>query len=123
MDKTQPNERGRDEEWFAQMFTANHARVLAYAGRRAQDPDDVVAEVFATAWRLRSKIPDEPLPWLLRTASHQVLHAVRAGHRREHLARRVGGQASLVIQDHADQVAAAFDASQTITAALARLSR
>lgn len=119
---TQPGEPGRDEDWFAALYTCHHGRVLAYARRRTHDPDDVVAEVFATAWRHRTKLPDDPVPWLLRTASHQVLHALRAGQRRERLARRAGGQASVAGQDHADQVAARHDAGQLITAAMAQLS-
>jgi RNA polymerase sigma-70 factor (ECF subfamily) len=40
--------------------------VLAYAVRRVprDEADDVVAEVFAAAWRHRASVPDPALPWL-----------------------------------------------------------
>ena len=94
----------------------------AYARRRTQEPDDVVAEVFATAWRHRVRVPDDPVAWLLRTASRQVLHALRAGGRRQRLADRAFGQGPVVVQDHADQVAGRYNASEIVIAALPRLS-
>jgi len=41
--------------------------VRSYAARRAglDAADDVVAEVFLTAWRRIDDLPDDPLPWLL----------------------------------------------------------
>lgn len=122
MDETPPLGQVRDDEWFAALYTAHHGRVLAYARRRTKEFDDVVADVFATAWRHRVRVPDDPVPWLLRTASHQVLLALRAGGRRQRLADRAFGQGPVVVQDHADQVAGRHDASEIVTAALSRLS-
>src|SRR5690242_4679562 len=72
-----PDLRGR--EWFEQLFLDHHVQVLAYARRRVgPDADDIVAEVFTTAWRRREAVPDLALPWLYRTAAHHVLHARRS---------------------------------------------
>ena len=79
----------RGEEWFERLYRSHHAAVRAYARRRLDDPDDVVAEVFAVAWRSRNRVPDPPLPWLYRTAHNQVLHAYRAQGRRRRLTDRL----------------------------------
>ena len=56
--------------------------MLAYAPRRrAGSVDDVVAEVFLTAWRRLDEVPAEPLPWLLAVA-RRVLANQRRGERR-----------------------------------------
>jgi RNA polymerase sigma-70 factor, ECF subfamily len=82
----------RDEGWLEGLFRAHHRAVLAYAVRRVPDEaDDVLSEVFAAAWRHRDRVPDEPLPWLYRTAAHQVQHRRRSTARRTRLAVRLGG--------------------------------
>lgn len=98
----------RDRAWLEALFAAHHAAVLAYAGRRvpAPDVDDVLAEVFAAAWQHRDRVPDPPLPWLYRTASHHVLHTWRRRARAERLAARLHAEPAPVADDHADQVAA-----------------
>lgn len=107
----------RDESWFDDPFREYHAVVLAYARRRA---DDVVAEVFGTAWRSRSRVPDEPLPWLLRAAGNHTLHAKRSYSRRIRLqVRAVAG--SEPTPDHADAVAGRQDAHVLVTQAIAEL--
>ena len=85
----------RDEAWFEALFAAHHGRVLAYARRRAgpADADDIVVEVFATAWSCRSAVPAEPVPWLLRCAWHRILARHRADARRARLTLRVAGEA------------------------------
>jgi RNA polymerase sigma-70 factor, ECF subfamily len=73
----------RGAAWFEQLFRDHHRDVLAYARRRVPgDADDVVAEVFAVAWRRRDDVPPEPLPWLYRTAANHILHARRGDARR-----------------------------------------
>jgi RNA polymerase sigma factor (sigma-70 family) len=62
-----------------------HARaVSAYARRRADASiaDDIVAEVFAIAWRRLDELPDDALPWLLATA-RRVLANLRRSQRRQ----------------------------------------
>lgn len=79
----------RDDAWFEALFRQHGNRLLAYARRRCpDDADDVVAEVFATAWRHRATVPEDALPWLYRTAAHHVLHAHRGRTRRSALVLR-----------------------------------
>ena len=64
------------EGWVREYLPAVHR----YLRRRAprDDVDDLVSEVFATAWRRRADVPREAvLPWLYRTAGF-----VLANHRR-----------------------------------------
>lgn len=56
---------------FEEFFDQFAPDVYRYVRRRSNhnDVDDVVAEVFLTAWRRFSEIPQEfALPWLYRTA-------------------------------------------------------
>lgn len=112
----------RDDGWFEDLYALHHGRVLAYARRRTDDADDVVAEVFATAWRSRARVPDEPVPWLLRTASHHLLHEERTRRRRRELNRKIHQEPATHVDDPADSVAARQDASRLILSALALLS-
>lgn len=110
----------RDEAWFERLYRTHHAIVLNYARRRGAEPDDLVAEVFTTAWRYRERVPDVALPWLLRTARNHLLHEARAIGRRTRLEGRARTYAD-VNADHADAVAARTDAQVAITDALAKL--
>lgn len=77
----------RDRDWLTALFDRHYRHVLAYAVRRVghDHAEDVLAEVFAVAWRRRSDVPEPPLPWLLRAASNHVLHHRRALARRARL--------------------------------------
>lgn len=80
----------RDEAWFEALFRAHGNQVAAYARRRVPgEADDVVAEVFAAAWRHRAKVPETALPWLYRTASNVVLHSRRSRARGAALTERI----------------------------------
>ncbi|MFX0539438.1 RNA polymerase sigma factor [Ornithinimicrobium sp. Y1847] len=71
----------RDAAWFDGLFAQHATAIHRYFVRRAQhsDIEDLSAEVFATAWRRRDKVPEGfELPWLYRTASY-----VLANHRRK----------------------------------------
>ncbi|AXH97515.1 RNA polymerase sigma factor [Ornithinimicrobium avium] len=71
----------RDATWFDGFFAQHATSVHRYFVRRAAhvDVEDLAAEVFATAWRRREKIPHGfELPWLYKTASY-----VLANHRRK----------------------------------------
>lgn len=84
-----PEQSSRDSAWFEALFREHGNRVLAYATRRApSDADDIVAEVFAAAWKHRADVPNDALPWLYRTAAHQVMHSHRGKTRRAALATR-----------------------------------
>jgi RNA polymerase sigma-70 factor (ECF subfamily) len=112
----------RDEAWFDALYRRWHGPVLAYARRRVTEPDDLVAEVFTAAWRYRSRIPDPPLPWLLRTASNLSLHAARGARRRNRLAAKVGSQRPGQENDPADAVVERSGAAAVVLAALDSLS-
>jgi RNA polymerase sigma-70 factor (ECF subfamily) len=114
----------QDEAWFDALYRRWHAQVLAYARRRVAEPDDLVAEVFTAAWRHRARIPDPPLPWLLRTASNLSMHAARGDRRRSRLDAKVssGRLDQAADPDHADAVVERADASSIVLVALQTLS-
>lgn len=68
-----------DHQWLENLFDLHATAVRAFAVRRVgpDAADDVVSDVFATAWRRRKDVPEPALPWLLRTARHVVLHEYR----------------------------------------------
>lgn len=78
---------GRDAAWFDALYRSCYREVLQYARRRvpAGEADDVVAEVFTTAWRRRTEVAEIDRAWLLRTASNHVLHVYRGAGRRARL--------------------------------------
>jgi RNA polymerase sigma factor (sigma-70 family) len=114
----------RERAWLETVFAAHHQHVLAYALRRvpAHDAEDVLAEVFATAWQHRQRVPDPALPWLYRAASHHVLHAQRGHGRRQRLNARLVAEPSAAERDHADTVAAQLDDASAVERALSALS-
>lgn len=111
----------RDEAWFESLYRGEVNRVWAYAARRVPDPDDVVADVFITAWHHRNRIPDPPTGWLLRTAHHHVLHAHRATTRRTRLTERVASAGPTATEDPAEAVTAGIDTHDRVTRALGLL--
>lgn len=68
------------QAWFEELYRAHADRVHAYALRRSSPSaaEDVVSEVFLTAWRRRREVPAEPLPWLVGVA-RRVLANRRRG--------------------------------------------
>lgn len=78
-----------DDRAFERMYRLWHPRVLAYVLRRvrADQAADVVEEVFLIAWRRRTAVPAEALPWLLVTARNLVYEELRLHQRRDALAR------------------------------------
>ena len=113
----------RDDRWFEDLFTRFHGPVRAYASRRApDDADDIVADVFAVAWRKRDGVPDNALPWLYAVAAREMLHTFRAHDRRDRLSARLQVTASLVHPDPAEQIVGRLDAQAPVSRALALLS-
>jgi RNA polymerase sigma factor (sigma-70 family) len=108
----------RREDRFSELFAGAYGPVLCYVRRRVggEDAEDVVAEVFCTAWRHLDRAPAEPLPWLYRIAWHAIGNQRRGSARRQRLQRRTQELASqLWVTDPADEIvgrqalAAAFD--------------
>lgn len=110
----------RDRAWLERLYRAHRGQVAAYAARRvhADEVDDVVAEVFATAWRQRATVPGDALPWLYRTAGNHVLHARRGAARRDRLTHRIGATDTVRPFEDLD---AALDAEDAVHAMLAQL--
>lgn len=70
---------------FEMLFRGHAGAVRTYVCRRcrADEADDVVADVFVIAWRRLDDVPDDPLPWLLGVA-RKVLANRRRGEARHH---------------------------------------
>lgn len=68
------------EARFEELYRGFADRVHAYARRRSSSAtaDDVVAEVFLTAWRRLDRVPDDPFPWLLAVARRVLANRRRA---------------------------------------------
>ncbi len=115
---------GHGDDWLTDLFGRHSGAVLAYARRRldsAEDAEDVVVEVFATAWRRRDAVPDDAaLPWLYATAANVIAHVIRSDGRSTRLGRRLASVRPLHGEqdDPADAVVAALDAQGAVSAAL-----
>ncbi|MBL0885188.1 RNA polymerase sigma factor [Myceligenerans indicum] len=72
-----------------ELFAAHAHGVYRYARARlpVAEAEDVVAEVFAIAWR-KGELPDNPRAWLLSVARRVMANQLRAQHRRTALAER-----------------------------------
>jgi len=99
-------------------FRAHGDRVLAYLLHRTdrQTAEDVLQEVFVTAFRRAADVPEPPIGWLLGTARRLLANATRGDQRRTRLAVRVAGQASYVSAGEDD------GAGDVVSSALAQLS-
>jgi RNA polymerase sigma-70 factor (ECF subfamily) len=116
-----------DDEWLTDLFGRHSRAVLAYARRRldsAEDAEDVVVEVFATAWRRREVVPDEALPWLYATAGNVIAHVIRSDSRRTRLGAKLATVRPLHSpeMDPAQQLVDAATAHDVVSAALDDLS-
>lgn len=112
----------RDATWFDGFFAQHATSIHRYFVRRAAhaDVEDLTAEVFATAWLRREKIPEGfELPWLYRTASY-----VLANHRRKPTLTLLSDYGGDEGQQHARSVDPAdlVMADDEVRRALARLS-
>ncbi len=116
-----------EDEWLTDLFGRHSRAVLAYARRRldsAEDAEDVVVEVFATAWRRREVVPEEALPWLYATAGNVIAHVIRSDSRRTRLGTKLATVRPLHMTevDPAQQVVDATAAHDVVAAALDDLS-
>lgn len=99
-----------DVAWFTAVVEEHSTALVRYFARRGprQDAEDLVAEVFATAWRRRGDVPDAAvLPWLYRTAGFTL-----ANHRRKAVDLPVGEvpEAGSTRVDGDPELSALFDA-------------
>ncbi|MEU2711246.1 sigma-70 family RNA polymerase sigma factor [Streptomyces sp. NPDC007205] len=83
-----------NDEIFAAAYREHYWAVSRYVARRlpgrADEVEEVVAEVFTVAWRRRRDLPDAPLPWLYGVARNCLANAVRGYGRRRRLVDRLG---------------------------------
>jgi RNA polymerase sigma-70 factor, ECF subfamily len=97
------------------MFTEHYPKVLAYVRRRSpQDANDVVSEVFLTAWRRLDRVPADALPWLLGVARRVLANTRRAS----------GRHPTVALADVATEASPATDPAErlAVAQAFARLS-
>ncbi len=84
----------RDHAWFNGLYDRHQRDVHAYCLRRAgnSDAQDVVAQIFAVAWRRRDDVPegDRALPWLYGVARRVLSHRWRSDRRARRLAEKAG---------------------------------
>lgn len=109
------------ERAFVALFERTSHRVYGYVRRHCEDADcdDVVAEVFLTAWRRFGEVPPEPVPWLLATARRVLANHWRGRDRRLRLEVEARGAARLAA--HPDPAGLVADRA-TMLAALETLS-
>ena len=99
---------------FEMLFERHRSRLLAYCMRRGTvDAEDVVAEVFTTAWRRRDDMPggEQTLPWLYGVTRKVLGHQWRSTTRRLNLRRKAGGRRTVaplgpeeVVVEHEEHV-------------------
>jgi RNA polymerase sigma-70 factor (ECF subfamily) len=82
-----------DEEQFRSLFRTHYQAIVRYAARRSAvgtDPDDIVAETFAVAWRRRESLPvARELPWLYGIAARVLANQRRSQRRALRLQERL----------------------------------
>lgn len=107
------------DERLRLLFESHAAQVYAYTARQvdAATAQDIVSEVFLTAWQRRDVLPVEPLPWLRVVARNKVANLRRANTRQHNLV------VELAALEHVSAQAAPFDAGEDAKAAVAALRR
>ena len=115
-----PDDRSR----FRAIYEAHYGSVVAYARRRAADPDDVqdaVSETFTIAWRRLREMPDTDaaLPWLYGVARRVMANQRRGNRRRADLSIRLGTEHPESVD--IETTVLAVEEHRTVLAALARL--
>lgn len=116
---------------FAQFYQRHADRVFTHCYRRLgsrHDAEDLVAEIFAIAWRRRGRIipHDEAdiLPWLLTTANNLLRHHHRSAVRARRLLRNIPrDEPTPDISVDVVEQAATEQAMRTISVALDGLRR
>ena len=100
---------------FDALYAAHRDEVWRYLRRRtADDHEDLTTEVFLVAWRRRSELPHEPLPWLYGVARKVLANHRRGDARRAALAERAAAHAREDAPDLADAVGLRDDLAQAL---------
>ena len=104
-------------EAIGRLYESHAAAVHGYALRRADrdTADEVTAQVFLVAWRRRSEVPEDALPWLYGVARRVLADQRRGASRRSKLGQRLR---SVAIEEPAELVSH----DRGLTRALRRLS-
>lgn len=76
---------------IGRLYESHAAAVHSYALRRSdrETADEVTAQVFLVAWRRRSVVPEDALPWLYGVARRALADQRRGASRRSKLGRRL----------------------------------
>jgi RNA polymerase sigma factor (sigma-70 family) len=104
-------------ERFAEVFDRHHRAVHAYAARRAgiDAADDVLAEVFLVAFKLRKRFDPgakSALPWLYGIASNVLRRRWRTLAATDRLVASVALGAVSAVASHDDRVATEIDSAR-----------
>lgn len=91
---------------FGRLYREHGRAILAYALRRAGDPEDaadIVAETFLIAWRRRGDVPagDKARLWLYAVARRVLANRHRAEQRRTRLGERLAESLRTELAAHA----------------------
>jgi len=86
---------GDEVQAVTRLYERYAGPVHRYALRRSdrETADEVVAQVFMVAWRRRSALPEDALPWLYGVARRALAEQRRGAARRERLGARLRGEA------------------------------
>lgn len=78
--------------------------VRAYVARRVRPDhvDDIVSEVFLVAWRRRTDVPQNALPWLYRTARNVIGNRYRSIDRQRALREKLRAVPTEAVADPAE---------------------
>ncbi|MFI5998431.1 sigma-70 family RNA polymerase sigma factor [Streptomyces sp. NPDC051362] len=119
--------RAGDPTAFAELYNSHARAIYNHAFRLAPDwsaAEDVMAETFMEAWRLRDRIEAEGgslRPWLLGVATNVARSHYRSN-RRYRNAAKAAAEAETALPDHADEVTGRLDDRRRIAAALRALA-
>jgi RNA polymerase sigma-70 factor (ECF subfamily) len=78
---------------FTRLYECHAEAVMRYALRRSdrEMAEEVTAQVFLVAWRRRTALPDDALPWLYGVARRALADQRRGAARRHRLSERLRG--------------------------------
>ena len=119
--------RAGDPSAFAELYDSYARAVYNHAFRLTADwsaAEDVMAETFMEAWRLRDRVGAEGgslRPWLLGVAIN-VARGHHRSNRRYRAAANAAAEVETALPDHADEVAGRLDDRRRIAAALRALA-